>query len=475
MAEAQETPDALLDRLSVPTRLGTRPTLDRVRALLASLGNPERGLPVVHVGGTSGKGSTATILAEILRAAGLRVGLHTKPHLERVEERFVLDGQPISRDDLVALLQQAAPAALAIRPSWHELTTAIVLRYFRDARVDVAVVEVGLGGTHDSTNVVEPLAAVLTNVGLDHTAVLGDTVEEIARDKVGILKPGALAVTGARQPSVLEIVEGRARALGSPLARLGTEIRYDLADASAEGATFDLALDGLAGLPAEAFFGLRLDLVGRHQVENAALAVATARWLGTRGIAVPEQAVRAALARVRIPGRIEQLRARPSAHPGDGDSPLALAAPADPAGRALVLDGAHNPDKMAALAAALGAFRWRRLIGVLSLKRGHDHRATMAQIAPLLDRAYLTRFVAVTDYGRDAAAETESLVEDWRGVGGGPLEVEPDSLRAAARALAEAGPNDLVVITGSLYLVGQVRRALLMARDPGPTRSPEGC
>lgn len=458
------TPDALLDRLSVPTRLGTRPTLDRVRAVLARLGNPERGLPVVHVGGTSGKGSTATILAEILQAAGLRVGLHTKPHLERIEERFVVDGRPIPSSELVELLEEAAPAALEIRPSWHELTTAVMLRYFRRVGVDVAVVEVGLGGTHDSTNVVEPIAVVLTNVGLDHTEVLGDTVEQIARDKIGILKPDCLALTGARQPSVLGIVEARCRDLGIPLGRLGVEIRHEVSDSTADGSTFDLTLDGLAGLPTEQIRGLRLALVGRHQVENAALAVAAARWLSTRGISVPEAATRSALARVRVPGRIEQFLAEGAA--GEAAT-LRLATPADADARRLVLDGAHNPDKMAALAATLRAsFHWRRLIGVLSFKRGHDHRATMAEIAPLLDGAYLTRFVAVTDFGRDSAEETASLARDWRDIGGGPLEVEADPLRAVSRALAEADPLDLVVVTGSLYLVGQVRRALLATRSP---------
>jgi dihydrofolate synthase/folylpolyglutamate synthase len=463
-AEAPITPDTLIEQLSVPAKLGTRPTLDRVRALLASLGNPERGLPVVHIGGTSGKGSTATILGEILRAAGLRVGLHTKPHLERVEERFVLDGRQIPSRELLALLEELAPTAREVRPSWHELTTAVMLRYFQRERVDVAVVEVGLGGTHDSTNVVEPLVAVLTNVGLDHTEVLGDTVEEIARDKVGILKPGCRALTGARQQSVLEIVQTRCREIGIPLGRLGAEVRLQIGESSAVGSTFDLTLDGLAGLPAERLAGLRLDLVGEHQVENAALATASARWLSTVGIEVPESAVRAGLGRVRIPGRLEQIHARAA-----GDAAIRVAAPDDARGRRLVLDGAHNPDKMAALAAALATYRRDRFVAVLSLKRGHDHRATMAAIAPLIDKAYLTRFVAVTDFGRDTAAEVARLAEDWRGAGGGTLEVEPDPVRAVARALAEAAPDDLVLVTGSLYLVGQVRRELLA------TRSRAGC
>jgi len=426
------TPDELLDELSVPTKLGTKPGLERVRALLEALDNPHRGLPVVHVGGTSGKGSTATVAAAILQAAGYRVGLHTKPHLQAVEERFVVDGAPISAEELVRLLEEAAPAARAVAPSWHELTTAVMLRHLRRRAVDVAVVEVGLGGTYDSTNVVEPLVTVLTNVGLDHTEVLGNTVEEIARDKVGIIKRGCVAVTGVRQPTVEGIVRRRCADLGVPLAGLAQEIRYRLHRSSGEGSTFDLEV------PGRRLDDLRLGLVGRHQVENAALAVAAAVALEGRGFRVPDHAIRQALATVRVPGRVEVLRTRPT----------------------LVLDGAHNPDKMAALAAALReSFSWRRLIGVLAFKRGHDHQATMAALAPLLDVAYLTRFVAVTDFGRDTSQGLDGLAAAWRGLGSSAeLALDDDPIRSVGAALARAEPDDVVCVTGSLYLVGQIRR-----------------
>jgi dihydrofolate synthase / folylpolyglutamate synthase len=502
------TPDSLLDSLSQPTRLGTRPGLERVRALLAALGNPERGLPVVHVGGTSGKGSTATIIAAILRAAGYRVGLHAKPHLRSVEERIVVDGQPISSADLVSLLDEIAPVAREVRPSWHELTTALMLAHFRRRAVDVAVVEVGLGGTFDSTNVVEPLVAVLSNVGLDHTEVLGDTVEAIASDKVGIFKAGARIVAGVKQPSVIEIVRASAAAIGAPLALLGEEIRIGdsilfpadeayppLPTSPPPGggeerrprtpdAPPPFEVRGGGGVRSEPAFDLRvggrslpdlhLGLIGRHQVENAALAVAAALALEKRGFVVPDSAIREALANVRLPGRIEIVRAAPT----------------------VLIDGAHNPDKMAALAAALRAsFRWRKLIGVLAFKRGHDHRATLAAIAPLLDEVWLTRFAATTDFGRDASQDLDTLAGHWgdlrsvatlgsplppreadasatlasplppreRGVGGDGCvpHLEPDPFAAIRAALASAAPDDLVIVTGSLYLVGQLRDWLL--------------
>lgn len=431
-SQPARTPDELLDELSVPTKLGTKPGLERVRALLAALGDPHLGLPVAHVGGTSGKGSTATLLAGILRAAGYRVGLHTKPHLQEVEERFVVDGHPIPAAELVELLEEAAPAAREVRPSWHELTTAVMLRYFRREAVDLAVVEVGLGGTYDSTNVVEPLVSVLTNVGLDHTEVLGNTVEEIARDKVGIVKPGCAVVTGARQPAVLEIVRQRCAEVGAPLARLGQEIRYAVLASSGDGSTFDLEA------PGHRYASLRLALVGRHQVENAALAVAAALALEGRGFAVPEDAIRQALATVRVPGRVEVLRRQPT----------------------LVLDGAHNPDKMAAFASALrDHFSWSRLIGVVALKRGHDHEATLAALAPMLDAVYLTRFEAATDFGRGTSQSLDALAGAWASLGARAAPVlDADPLRSVEAALAQAGPRDLVCVTGSLYLVGQIRR-----------------
>lgn len=437
----RKTPDELLDELSVPTRLGSKPGLERVRSLLAALGDPQRGLPVVHVGGTSGKGSTATVIAAILQAAGYRVGLHTKPHLQAVEERFVVNGQPIASRELASLLEEVAPAARATTPSWHELTTALMLLHFRRKAVDVAVVEVGLGGTYDSTNVVQPHVAVLTNVGLDHMEVLGDTVEEIAQDKVGIVKPGCIAVTGVRQPTVEQIVLARCESVGVPVLRLHKEISCRLRAASAAGATMDVEACG------RRLEELRLGLIGQHQVENAALAVAAALALESRGFAVADAAIREALATVRVPGRMEVLRTRPT----------------------LLLDGAHNPDKMRAMAAALRSlFSWRRLIGVLAFKRGHDHQATMAALAPLLDVVFLTRFVAATDFGRDTSQGMDELVRAWLTTGSAAeLIVDEDPIRSTRRALDLAGPEDVVCVTGSLYLVGQVRRwSLGSASEP---------
>lgn len=426
-----QSPDDLLWQLAVPSRLGEKPTLERMRRLLSELGEPQRGLPVLHIGGTSGKGSTATIAERILREAGYRVGLHVKPHLERVEERFLVDGRQISSARLLELLEAAAPAARTVGPTWYELTVAVALQYFRAERVDLAVVEVGLGGRFDGTNVVEPRAVVLTNVGLDHTEILGDTVEKIAADKVGIFKAGAPVISGVAQPTVREIVAARAREVNAPLWQLGREITFTPSAVDAEGSSFDLAL------PTRRFADLRLKPRGVHQIANAALAVAGIEALAPSGVSIPEEALRRALASVEVAGRLEVV----------GERPL------------IVLDGAHNPAKMAALVEALRQlYPDRRVTGVVACKRGHDLSATLGTLLPCLRRIVLTRFDADTDFGRGQSVEPAAMERVCVEQGATRERViEPDPIRALEYALRSTGPEDLICVTGSLYLVGAVR------------------
>lgn len=432
------TPDDLLWQLTVPTRLGAMPTLDRMRRLLNAIGDPHRDLKVMHVGGTSGKGSTATIAAALLREAGYRVGLHVKPHLERIEERFVVDGAPIDVERLSELLHRVAPAARSVSPTWYELTVAVAFEHFRSEQVDIAVVEVGLGGTYDGTNVVSPLVSVLTNVDLDHTEVLGDTVEKIAMDKVGIIKPGAPTISGALQPTVKAIVSRRCSEVGAPLWQLGREIRFEINALGPDGSSFDL------DLPRRRLSHLELRLRGAHQVANAALAVAAVHAMAERQFSVSDDALRRALASVEVPGRLEVV----------GREPLVL------------LDGAHNPAKMAALSRALSTlYPDRPITGVLAFKRGHDVEATLEKIVPRLRRAILTRFDAETDFGRGQSVEAETVADLCARIRP-DLEryVEVDPHRAVRLALEAAGPRDVVCITGSLYLVGAVRPCFLGTR-----------
>lgn len=423
--------DELLWSLAVPTRAGERPDLGQMRRLLSELGDPHHGLPVLHIGGTSGKGSTATIAARILREAGYRVGLHVKPHLETVEERFVVNGKSIDPSRLIAMLDGASEAARQVGPTWYELTVAIAFQHFREERVDIAVVEVGLGGTHDGTNVVEPRAVVLTNVDLDHVEVLGDTVEKIATDKVGIIKPGVRVVCGASQASVRKIVEARCELMRAPLWELGRELGYRVGELGPDGAVFDL------DLPGRRLSGLRIGLQGAHQVANTSLAVAGVEALRSSGYSVSEEALRRGLATVDVPGRLEVVNARPL----------------------VLLDGAHNPAKMTALAEALRAlYPSRPMTAVLAFKRGHDLAQTLAPLLPLLRYAVLTRFDAETDYGRDQSVDPSVILKTIDDLGiNVETVVETDPIRAMQSTLERASTNDLICITGSLYLVGKLR------------------
>ncbi len=429
--------DARLWSLAHASPVGERPDLGRMRLLLAHLGDPHIGLPVLHVGGTAGKGSTATIAAALLTAAGYCTGLHTKPHLRRVNERIVVNGAPIGDADLLALIAEAAPAARAVQPTWYEFTVALAFLHFRRVAVDIAVIEVGLGGTYDGTNVVRPLVAVLTNVGLDHTEVLGDTVEEIARDKVAIIKPGCIAITGVTQPSVRAIVAERAATVGAPLWRFGGdgEIETSAITTGAGGSRFIVAVRS------HRHDALHLGLLGAHQVTNAALAIAATDALMSHGLTVPDAVIEQTLPTIRIPGRLEVVATSPT----------------------VVLDGAHNPDKLDALLAALPEyFDYERLIVVAAFTRRHDVAAMLAQLAAVVDHIVLTAFDMYGDFGPGQAIPPEELAALFVTFNPrGTVAVVPEPVAAVAVARAGANADDCICVTGSLYLIGAVRDTLL--------------
>jgi dihydrofolate synthase / folylpolyglutamate synthase len=430
--------DDQLWALARPSPRGARPTLERMHRLLRLFDNPHERLPAAHVGGTSGKGSTCHLLAAIFQAAGYPVGLHSKPHLATVRERLLLDGLPITPGDFGALLQDASPRLQAAdwpegRPTWFELVVALAFTWFAARQARPVVVEVGLGGSWDATNVLQPLVSVLTNVGLDHMELLGDTVEAIARDKAGIIKPGAVAITGATQPTVLAIIAARAAQAGVPLWRLGQEIRVDIHRVDGDGARFDLHLPGLT------YRDLAIGLLGRHQVDNAALAVAAAAVLAERGYPVDEGTLRRGLAACRIPGRLERFAGRPQ----------------------ILLDGAHNPEKMAALAAALRLlYPGRRPVCVVAMRRGHDIATTLAPLLTVASTVILTQISAGTDWGREQSVDPILLRRTIAVPPGVTVLIEPEAEAALQLARNEAGPEGLVCVTGSLYLVGQLRGRL---------------
>ncbi|HYD41961.1 MAG TPA: folylpolyglutamate synthase/dihydrofolate synthase family protein [Anaeromyxobacter sp.] len=396
-----------LDYLQRLQPLAMRFGLERMERALAALGHPERRYPVLHVAGTNGKGSTCAMAAAALRAAGHRVGLYTSPHLVRFHERIVVDGAPIADGALAARVEEVRRAC-----PWHEegrederltyfeFATLLGLLEFAIERVDVAVVEVGLGGRWDATNAVAPAVTAVARIGLDHTQLLGDTVELVAREKAGIFKPGVPAVVHADQPGgALEVLREEAARRGAP---------FTVAPA---------AWDGPIGL------------AGPHQRTNAALAAAALRALDARGVRAPEDAIAEGIARARWPGRLEEVGG-------------------------VLLDGAHNPQGAAALADGLRALHPGRpvelVFGVLADK---DHAGMLTALAPAVRRVHV---LAPNSPRARPAADVEALARSL----GVAADVHPDladALACARRAATDAG---LVCVAGSLYLVGEARERL---------------
>ena len=337
---------------------GIKLGLETIRALLARVGDPHRGYPVVHIGGTNGKGSTAAMTASMLQAAGHRVGLYTSPHLVDFRERIRVDGVMIPEarvSALVEILREAAAPDLA--PTFFEFTTALACRYFAECRVDVAVLEVGLGGRFDATNVVTPLASAITSIGLDHEAYLGSTIEAIAFEKAGIVKPGAPVVLGRMDAPARQVIEERASHEGAPLYSLDREFRCD------GDSTADCGYTGLK----RAYQHLHCPLQGRFQLDNLACALALIELAHDGGLVVPETAVRTGLQQVAWEGRMEVL----------GQGPM------------IVVDGAHNPAAARVLADALAD--WRRahpgghVTLIVGMMRDKHPRAFLAPLLPLID------------------------------------------------------------------------------------------
>jgi dihydrofolate synthase / folylpolyglutamate synthase len=422
------------------------PSLDRIRALTDLLGNPQQSYPVVHVAGTNGKTSTARMIDALLRGFGLRVGRFTSPHLVSVTERISVDGEPVDRrrfaelyDDIAAYLE-LVDKDQPIPLSYFEVLTAMGFVAFADAPVDVAVVEVGLGGSWDSTNVADGRIAVVTPVALDHQAYLGDTIAQIAGEKAGIIKPDAVAVLAAQQREAAEVLVRRVAEVGAEIAREGAEFGV-VSRAVAVGGQ-QIALQGLGGRYDEVF----LPLHGPHQASNAACALAAVEaFFGAgAGGSLDVDIVRAAFAEVRSPGRLETVRTAPT----------------------VLVDAAHNPHGMAATVATLAeSFDFRRLIGVVAVLDDKDATGMLTVLEPVLDE------IVVTTNSSPRARSADNLAAAAVDVfGRDRVVVEPrlDDAIEQAVALAEEGDTPAgsgVLITGSVVTAGEARTLLV-----GPAR-----
>lgn len=412
--------------------------LRRTSALLDRLGRPQERYGILHVAGSKGKGSTCAVAASILRAAGYRVGRSTSPHLHTFRERIAVDDEPIDEPAFAALTLRALHAAEALERdvpelgevTAFELTTAMGLDYMAAARCDVAVVEVGLGGTLDATNVVTPLASAITALDLEHTAVLGETLPEIAANKAGIIKPGRPVAVSPLAPEALEVVERVAREQDSPVIVGGRDWRVS-------GAWNRFTAEG----PWGRFEDLRSGLAGDHQMENAGLAVAAIWLLGTAGYPVAEPAVRSGLAAAHWPGRFERVSV------GTVE---------------VVLDGAHTPASARALAAALTAeYPGRRAVVVLGAMGDKDPAALAGALAPAV------REVIATAARGPRSASPSSIAQGVQRTGLG-VEERPTVNEALNEAVRVAGSDGLVVVTGSLAVVAEAREALGLAQSDPP-------
>ncbi|PYV32667.1 MAG: bifunctional folylpolyglutamate synthase/dihydrofolate synthase [Acidobacteria bacterium] len=412
---------------------GVKFDLATIQTILASLGDPHLRYPTAIVAGTNGKGSTSAFLASILQAAGYRTGLYTSPHLLRPNERIRLNGREISDADFADVFTRVWEVAgrllenrsLAQRPSFFEFLTASGFVYFARQAANFAVLEVGMGGRLDATNVTIPRVAVITNIDLDHEKFLGETHAAIAAEKAGVIKPGRPVVSSVENPEAREVIRRRARELGAPLVETESFARVAHFTDSEGLMIFDLTVGE------DPFSDLAPSLRGRFQLQNAITAV-TAAWLLKReGLVIPQEAVARGLERTSWPGRLEFI----------SESPL------------VVLDGAHNPGGARELAAfATEHWAGRRLRLVYASMRDKAIGEISRLLFPLAEVIYLT----LPDQPRAASPE-----EILSAVGRRPANVrlEDDPVRALERALAESAPDDVVLAAGSLFLVGAIKKA----------------
>ena len=401
---------------------GHKPGLERTRTLLAALGDPHKALKFVHVAGTNGKGSTAAMLASCLQAAGYRVGLFTSPFINRFNERIQVDGEQIPDQELVRLVERVRPAAdtMADVPTEFEIITALGMLYFAERRCDIVVLEVGLGGTLDSTNVIDPPeCAVITALGMDHVKELGPTLADIASAKAGIIKPGSPVVSYGGVPEADAVIARAAAEQGAPLTVVDFG-KLKMEDGSLDAVTFDF--DGLNGV--------RLPLIGSYQPRNAAVAITALRVLRGRGWNIPEQAIRTGLETVRWPGRFELLRHTP----------------------AFLLDGSHNAHGMRATVQSLrDRFPGQKFVFLLSIMADKDVDEMLELLLPLAEQ-----FVTVAA-STPRAMPAKTLAEHIR-VRGGRAEPAPTVEAGVARAVALGGSGPVCAL-GTLYFSGEVREA----------------
>ena len=422
--------------------LGIKPGLKRMEWLMERLGHPERRLKFVHVAGTNGKGSTVSFISQVLIKAGYQVGTFTSPYLIDFTNRIQINGEDISEEALVEMLNKIIPVAEELAatewgsPTEFEIITALSLLYYAViALPDVVIWETGLGGRLDSTNIVIPLVSVITNIGYDHMDLLGQEIREIAREKAGIIKAGVPVVSTIENSTALAVIKETAKANNSALYQLNEQFVANAHKIDGNGSTFSFK-DPFLTMPE-----INIRLLGPHQIKNSAAALMTLEVLRQfYAFAIPEEAVYEGMFGTFWPGRLEIVAEKP----------------------AIIIDGAHNPEGAASLKEAISLFKYNRLIMVTGILGDKAIAEFYRIISPIPDILLVTE----PDYPR--AAKTETVVEVLRSIDEKrKVMVIKDWQEAVNVAVSMANSDDLVVITGSLYLISDVRRHLLATKKEG--------
>jgi len=401
-------------------KYGIKFGLSKTINLLQAFGNPHHHQHYIHIAGTNGKGSVGALLESVLMQAGLKVGFYTSPHLVSFTERFRINREAVSKDTAASLIREVKGVISQKEPpTFFEFTTAMTLLYFFREGVDIAIIEAGMGGRLDATNVIDPMVSIITSIGLDHQFFLGDTISAIAQEKGGIIKKGVDLVTAVNQPPVVTMFESLCKKQDAPFWRVGKHARYR---------RLPSGLLGYYGLH-KRFKNLELGLKGRFQYKNAAVALLALEILKKKGIPISDEAIQRGLANPLWPGRVEEVSSHPT----------------------IILDGAHNPSAMRSLAQTIGHdFHFERLILVLGIMEDKDIKHILAEIVQLAQKVIYTRPV----YYRAANPQhIMDVAKEFKKDG----EVHVPLSTAIERAREVADTKDLIVITGSLFTVGEAK------------------
>jgi dihydrofolate synthase / folylpolyglutamate synthase len=406
--------------------------LDRMRRLCSILGDPQDAVRAIHVAGTKGKGSTSVMIQSILKNSGFKTGLYTSPHLASFRERIRIDDELISESDVGSILDTLKAAVDEMggdEPSFFEIYTALAYLYFKAEGADFAVYETGLGGRLDATNVVEPLVCAITPISYDHTGILGDTLEKIAYEKAGIIKNDNICVSAPQDPEALSVIEKVCKEKDAELVLVGRDIKFSELSASGEGEVFSVTA------LFEKYENLHMKMLGFHQVVNAAVAIGVIEGLRLSGVSVGKPAIKRWIGSVTWPGRLEVVRKR---------SPR------------IILDGAQNKASADALARSVRKlFKYGKLILVLGVSKDKDIKGMLKELVPISDTIILTKS-EIADRAMDPAAIHGLITPKSKDV-----IITRDVKDALGKAIRKAGPSDLVLVTGSLFVVGQARKILV--------------